>query len=469
MIEIVNALAGALALQAGYLIAVRRLQVGRGAALLATAIAGSSFGLWYYSTTIETYVIPLALLAWSFYLLSAGPPTVGRLAATAVGHSAATLFHQSAILFGAVVACALLTAFDASGRRVRLSSAAARLVLYVVLCGAIVGGSYVVASRYDARAQQAPSFITWVKGYGNDTHFWKKPPRAFVEAAIGFGRAVFGGHYAFAISGVPERLQSAFPGKYLGDEAFLVRSLPSARALSLLLLTLVVTAVTAIAAVRAAGNAWRRRFAADPRTLGLLLVWLLAYGTFFTFWDPSNSDFWVVQTFLLWYVLVALLKTRSGLPLLDRCLLATAGAGLFVVTCFGVIRFTSNPANDFYRVHLQAVSQVVRPDDVLVIGDDWPIARHIGYRLKMRAIYLTAEVQEHTPAEVAASLSSHLSQHQRVFISRDVLEAKQESVAAYGPRYKEYVAQVAAHICGTTPLPAREHELELLQVTCISP
>jgi hypothetical protein len=466
-IQVVNGLSGAAALQAGYLTAVRRLRIGRPAASLATAAAGFTFGVWYYSTTVETYIVPLALLAWGFYVLSARRLETRHVAAAAVAHSAAALVHQSAILFGAAAIAALVTAEGVRARR-DLRIGLGRAALYLALCTVLVGGAYVLSAVLAGGASSPAEAIAWAKGHGADSGFWAAPPRAFVEAAIGFSRALFGGHYAFAVDAIVLRLQQALPGKYLGDERFLVRTLPEIQALALLALT---AATGLLLAGLAAAGAWslaRRRSSADARALGLLALWLFAYVGFFTFWDPQNADFWIVPAFLIWYVLAALVSRPGGLPRSARLAFAAAAAGLLVTTGAGIIRFTSDPQNDFYTVYLRDVPAIVGPDDTLVVGDDWPIARHIGYRLKKRAIYLTNEASaRHSPAGIAERIGQSLREGRRVFVADDVLEAKPQAIAVHGEGYADYVRNVAGHLCELRALPAGPHQLQLYEVGSI--
>lgn len=467
-IQVVNGLSGAAALQAGYLIAVRRLHISRLAASLASAAAGFTFGVWYYSTTVETYIVPLALLAWGFHALSARRPGTRHVVAGALAHSAATLVHQSAVLFGPAAVAALVTAEGVRVSRRQPRTGLRHVALYAILCAVLVGGAYALAAVGAGGATSPAEAMAWAKGHGADGGFWAAPPRAFVEAGVGFARALFGGHYAFAVDALVSRVQQALPGKYLGDELFLVRRLPGVQALALLALTAVTGLLLTGLAAAGLWSLARRRFAADRRALGLLSLWLLAYMAFFTFWDPQNADFWIVPAFLIWYVLAALVSRPGGLPRPARLAMAAAAAGLLVTTGAGIIRFTSDPQNDFYTVYLRDVPAIVGPADTLVVGDDWPIARHIGYRLKKRAIYLTNEASaRRSPAQIAARLEQSLREGRRVFVADDVLQAKAQAVAVHGEGYADYVRGVAGRLCDLRALPAGPHQLQLYEVGSI--
>ncbi len=467
-IQVVHALSGAAALQAGWMIAVHRLGIGRPAAWLATAAAGFTYGVWYYSVTVETYIVPLALLAWSFYVLTSPRAGTGHVIVGAIGHSLATLVHQSAVLFGPAALAALFTMAGTRAVQLDFRTGLRRAGLYLAVCLVLVGGAYIAVAVSVIEARSVAQAIDWARGHAAKEQFWSAPPRAFVEAAVGFGRATFGGYYAFAIDALRARIEQALPGSYLGDELFLVRSLPQVQAIALVGVTAVVGLLMAALAVVGIGRLVRRTYGANTRALVLLLVWFVAYAGFFTFWDPKNADFWVVPAFLVWYVLAGAVGRPDGLPRAAGLALAAAAAGLLVTTGAGIIRLTSDPANDFYTVHLQEVPAIVRPSDVLVVGDDWPIARHIGYRLKRRAIYLTIELAvEHSPAQVAGRVAEALQSGHRVFVADDVLDAKGPSIAVHGEDYAAFVRDVASRLCDLRALPAGPHQLQLYEVGCI--
>ncbi|HEX7085341.1 MAG TPA: hypothetical protein VF198_03185 [Vicinamibacterales bacterium] len=467
-IQTVQALSGAAALQAGWMTAVHRLGIGRPAAWLATAAAGFTYGVWYYSVTVETYIVPLALLAWSFYVLSSPRAGTGQVIVGAIGHSLATLVHQSAVLFGPAALAALLTVPGVRASRPDLRTGLRRAALYLAICLVLVGGAYIGAAVHTGGARSVTQAVDWMKGHGAEGQFWSAPPRAFVEAAVGFGRATFGGYYAFAIDALRARIEQALPGSYLGDELFLVRNLPQGQAIALVGVTALVGLLMAALAVVAIGRLVRRTYGANTRVLVLLLVWFVAYAGFFTFWDPKNADFWIVPAFLVWYVLAGSVARPEGLSRGTGLALAAAAAGLLVTTGAGIIRLTSDPANDFYTVHLREIPAIVRSSDLLVVGDDWPIARHIGYRLKRRAVYLSIESSTgHSPAQVTDRAAAALRTGHRVFVTDDVLDAKGPSVAVYGEDYAAFVREVASRLCDLRALPAGPYQLQLYEVGCV--
>ena len=469
-VQVVQALSGAAALQAGWLIGVHRLGISRTASSLATAAAGFTYGVWYYSVTVETYIVPLALLAWSFYVLSSPRAGTGHTIVAATLHSLATLVHQSAVLLGPAAFAALLIASrtrdDATGLRARLGQTG----LYLAACCVIVGGAYLAAAAHVLEAPDAAQVLAWARGHAAETHFWSRPPRAFAEAAVGFARAIFGGYYAFAVDTLRARIEQAFPGHYLGDELFFVRSLREGQALVLLAVTGLVGLLLLALAVAAVWCLARRPASRTSGPFLSLLLWFVAYVGFFTFWDPANADFWIVPAFLVWYLIAGSLATSGRLPRPAAFALATAAAGLLLTTGGGIIRLTRDPANDYYTVHLKELSSVVQPSDLLVVGDDWPIARHIGYRLKRGAVYLSLYSSAgYPPEDVVARVVETLESGHRVFIADDVLNARAPSVAVYGEGYAEYVRQVSSRLCDLRALPAGPYQLQLYEVGCVRP
>jgi hypothetical protein len=228
---------------------------------------------------------------------------------------------------------------------------------------------------------------------------------------------MFRGHYAFGIDAVVARLEQVFPDKYMDHEVFLVRP-PRCPGLCARRAALLVGIGTLLLATMAVSNLLRRQLIVDRRALALLVAWFAAYVGFFTFWDPQNADFWIVPTFLLWYLLGALLPTSNGLSRPAALVMTAVVAGLFVVTSAGIIRFTTDEKNDFYAVQVQSIPRPVSHDDLLIVGDDWPIARHIRYRVGKQAVYLTNEVGRRAPRQIVEQAAAIFESGRRVFISR---------------------------------------------------
>ena len=101
-VEALNALFGGVAIGLVWALLRHRARVAPGVALAATAGAATSFGVWFYSVSVEVYVPPLTLLLATLLILTTPRPTLPAMAAVGVLNGLAVLAHQSNVLFAAV-------------------------------------------------------------------------------------------------------------------------------------------------------------------------------------------------------------------------------------------------------------------------------------------------------------------------------------------------------------------------------
>lgn len=456
--EAVNALAGAMALQAAYAIGVWRIGLTRRQAALAVTCAGLTYGVWYYSIAIETYALPLALTAWTFYGITSRCARWPVVLACAVGHSVAILCHQSAVLFGAVAIGALLS--DGRFWRSRLIQASA----YVVVCSLLVGGAYATAVISMGYGQSVGRAARWSVGHLPRRNFWSRPPRAFVLAAAGATRAMVGGQFVFAVPSLATRIDQWFPRNDPVDERFFVRTVTPSMAWLLAGLAVVALASMGALMILAAWTIWMDGFHVVGRVTALLAGWLTMYCGFFAFWDPANPDFWVVQVYLAPLLAMAILS-RVRPAGIQTVLFLSLASSLLVVNGLGTVRLAGDPANDYYAVYLRSVARELEAGDVLILGDHWPIRTHLE-RLPVDAVFLSVEIAGVSPADLAEKVRRFVDAGRRVFVAPDVVEVTSVARTSYGLRYVTYVQRLRGLICGLGPPRGERDEMVLREVTC---
>ena len=244
IIEIASAFAGGLALQAAYMIMTKRLLIGSQMTWAVLGACGFSFGIWYYSVAIEIYILPLSLLAWSMYLLMDPQASRKTVIVASLLHSIAILFHQSAILFAFVPVFALI-----SLRSRDLADKVRLLVLYILIGAIVVSSAYVLSAMHYGKVDTIADFFGWFVGYGSRSVYWSPmTPLALVYAAVGFARAIIGGHFIFGFPQLQDQLASWFSGKSLDDEIFLTQKM-TPELLGLLSVVALVAAITILATV----------------------------------------------------------------------------------------------------------------------------------------------------------------------------------------------------------------------------
>ncbi len=364
-VEWLNALAGGLAAALLHR-AVSRF-AARPLAFFSTALWGFSFGPWFYSATIEVYLLPLPFLLGAWIALET--PSTRRAAAGGVLVAFAVLFHQTNLLF---LPCALYRLRKGGGR------AAAAFLLPLLL---LSGGGYLAAWRL---AGGGDSFSYWSTSYLHEIDLGRFTLATPLMAAAGAGRFFFGGHFAFALPF--DVLAAVREGHHLDDEFFLVRAMTGGQALLLLTASAAwcaaFLAFLADRARRAAGSQAAGGHAAGSQAAsghaasgrGVLvpaLAWLLPYALFFSWWEPSNVEFWIATLLPLFLAIPAL--DPASPPRRAAWLLPAA---LALVNLFGSIRPLSDPGNDWYAAQAAAYRHLA-PGQVVEVEDDWILGPYI--------------------------------------------------------------------------------------------
>ena len=461
VIEVVSAVAGALTLQAAYLIMVKRLGLSVFITWMALGACGFSFGIWYYSVAIEIYTLPLCFLAWTFYLLMDEAITSKSVFIAAVLHSIAILFHETAIFFALVPLLALLSL----GER-KLSSRIYLLGIYVLTGTIIVSTAYLLAAASTGHIDSIDQFLHWFMGGGGEQYWSPVSPTALVLAAVGFGRAIIGAHFMFGIPKLQEVFQQIFSGKSLDDEIYFVQNLSIATTVTLCVIAVMTLALILFMVAIAVKNLFQGNFISPKRGVILLLAWFLPYTLFFIAWDPSNVDLWIPQVAVFWILLAALLtdkdeKKKSGAYLLLVCSLS-----LLLVNGVGSVFQAKSKELDYNWVKVNQLNEQLKPGDYLYIGDSWPISDHIKYYTDIEFTAVADLYNNASVDELVEEMSDRISRQQKIYLTSDVFTSHHASKEHYGPSYIGYLERLQARFCGMKEVDFGG-ELELVELSCI--
>jgi hypothetical protein len=387
----INSALGATCAVLCYALLRDRARAGRVVALAGMLGAAVSFGLWFYSVSVEVYVLPLTLLLAAVYVLLSPRLTTRHVLAVGLLNGLAVLGHQVHVLFATVVLFVLLSKY----RQVGMATLRRWVLGYAAVASAVVVAAYGLVLALVVKPHSAAEANSWFTRYAGNDEFWVMPgPSTLPRAAFGVSRAVVGGHFLFRFGWVQDRLASAMPGKSLTDESFLVRQLWPGLAL-LLVLTAVAGGVLLVT-VLVRGIVRRRDVPRPTRPLlGALVAWLVTYTLFFLLWEPTNVEFWIPQVTCLWLV-AATLCVRSpaegppevgqpdvGSPDVGSPEVAPAGSGerrdrwgavllaaavlVGVTNLAGSILPAVDTANDVYAYRYRALGRVVGFGDAVVV------------------------------------------------------------------------------------------------------
>jgi len=372
------ALAGAGTLAAGYLLLTARLAVPARIAGLAVAGAGLSFGIWFYSISVEIYVFPLFLMTAAVVAVSDPAAGRGRLAVAAGLHALAVLFHQFAILLAPAILVLLL-----DPRRGDRGERIAALVLYAGIGAAIVGGAYAAVIALAPEIGSPAAAKAWILGYAGESRFWESDIRISALAPlVGWARAVIGGHFAFVLPGVTEAAERLTTHSDVTDDRFLVRDMAPAVAYGLAILTVAWSVLAAAVGVPALVAGLRRR----RRAMAVAAAWLLPFAAFFAIYESHNRDFWIVQTFVAWMILAIGVAARPAPRAVAG--LAALVVGLALINGLGSVLPARSPANDYYRQMAERLTADLGPGDAVVLAHHWPWRHHVALATEARILTL---------------------------------------------------------------------------------
>ena len=433
---------------AGLVWLILRLRAGlpRPLAAVGTAGAALSFGVWFYSVSVEVYLLPLALLLATFLVLSGPTLSVRRMAVVGALNGLAVLGHQVNVLFALVV---LVAAVHHADRATALK----RVAAYGAAATAVVASAYASVLAFVVEPGSTGEARSWFTRYAGSGTYWELGPTAPAKAVAGLTRSVVGGHFSFRLEWVRDRMLSAFPGRSLNDEAFLVRHVPSAVAATL---TVVAGVAMALLVVAIARGIRRRAELPDParRVVRLLGAWFVVYAAFFLFWEPVNLEFWIPQVTVLWMAAVTLwapagpetARGRAGLPAGTVWLGLAAGA-VAAVNLFGTILPATDRQNDVYALRYSALAQLVDEGDLVIV--EYP---HLGVPYTDRLTDAAAlsipryassieleEVDEPSPADLIDTMDEALADGSTVVVDAVlVVRPDNEHSRALGVEIEEH-------------------------------
>ena len=495
IVAVLNSLLGATAVALCFLLLRRRAGLSLLLSAAGTAGAALSFGAWFYSASIEVYVLPLTFLLAAAYVLLAPTLTARHLLAVGVLHGLAMLGHQVHALFAVVIVAAVWARRDELG-----DALVGGLLRWAGVAAGVVVLGYGLVIALVVQPSSVDDATAWLSGYADDGSWWVVPGASTLpSAAFGAGRAIVGGHFLFRLDWVHETLAEAFPDRSLSDEAFLVRHLAPWAAVVLMVVALVGAALFVVTFVR---GVRRRRLVPAParRLVAVLAVWVATYTLFFLVWEPSNLEFWIPQVTCLWLVTAALTAPRAraadggpatqpttapaagragGPPGEDGHVAAAwaeagarsdarrdrrragtllAGALLIgVANLFGSILPAVDAINDVYAWRFAALGGLVGPGDAVVV--DRPHLsvgynrRHTGAAPITAVPYHTtveasssADADDYTAEDVVEEVQAVLDSGHHVAIdvnlienpeSREARQTRDALVEAYGDRWYE--------------------------------
>ncbi len=281
-------------------------------ALLGALSCAFSYAYWYYAVEVEVYTLAtLCLLVVLWLVIEPHPAERRWRVSLAVALAGAVLFHQT----NALLAIPLLVR---AWPGVRTGGTARRGWL-----AAGAGGILLVAGAYLA-------VIIGVSGFTSYTaaHHWLFE---YVDSGWWGGNASF----SDVLLGLSDTLVAGW-GTYIG-----------------IILVVLTTAVWS--STRTVIKNW------------WLLIWLMTYGVFFSWWEPDNIEFWIAVT------PIAIILILTPYATLKQWDVRFVGAVVLLAVTFGVnlsaIRLRGDAQTDLQRDIARAVAAASQPADLVLVPD----------------------------------------------------------------------------------------------------
>ena len=250
-----------------------RRVAGRVAAASGCGLLGLSYGYWWYSVEAEVYILSTLLLVCSLLLPMSSRTQLEVFCS--LGWGARSRY------IGAPNECALRNrsnggtlhclAIVAVGRCNTMRAGLRGAGIAIVVPSSVLAFAVL---RLERLATCTTRLTLYAQPGGGSQGIWSL--LNIPKAVFGFGRALVGGHFVFALEPSRKLLLEAFPSYSLREEEFLVRNFPD----WLILLLLALSAVV-IVALLAPVLGWLRRPKLDSpqaRVLAFLCItWFVPY------------------------------------------------------------------------------------------------------------------------------------------------------------------------------------------------
>ena len=363
-VQILDAVTGALGI--GLLWALlRTVSLRRTAAAVGCGLLAFSYGFWWYSVEVEVYILSAVLLIGCLFLAYRAVihPTWRRFALLGAAHGLAMLAHNTNALFGIVVLAALVL----GGRTMPFGRVLRCAAAYAVAGILVVVSAYtVVVTSIALRTRSA--IFDWLTGYAQSGQWGQWDQSSIPKAMVGAGRALVGGHFAFALGPVRDIAIKSFANKSLREEVFLVRGYSTVLALLLLVLVAVVAVGLMLPVLH-----WLRHptLVGRGRVLALLsLSWLVPYSLFFVWWEPQNIEFWIspgIPLAILFALIFGSRRARSRHR--ETGYVAVLVSALLLLNLLGSVWPQHGEDDDYWRVRAAWYERNATSADLIVAYD----------------------------------------------------------------------------------------------------
>jgi hypothetical protein len=150
-----------------------------------------------------------------------------------------------------------------------------------------------------------------------------------------------------------------------------------------------------------------------------LIATFALYSVFFTFWMPEILEFWILQTVILWLLLLGTLSL-SPLPFRLKPVYVSLvlASLLFCINYFGSMRWMHDKKNDMYYVNTATLQKEVMQNDLVILQSAWILKDFLHYFTDINVQSVPLKDSSHITIDQA--FNTTLSNKGRVFILPEI-------------------------------------------------
>jgi|GEM_PF-4784142 len=392
-LSLLNCLAGIASAITIYLILKNRFNWNLINAFFGTLVVSFSFGLWFYSSCLEVYLIGQCAMLLGLYLLT-NTKTLSTKSHIALGfiHGIAIAFH----IVNALFYFPIVYKFWKDRSKQPFFKA---LLLQGIIASCVGGIGYLIASG--ANLNYLLIHIMPKVEEGSRYGYSLLALSTWIKAFIGYSRAFIGGFFILSIPYIQSMAKTSLNTHFLVDNVYLVRNMPIWLAYFLCLMSGVFCIFFGYLCFKGF-QGFKQSSPEEKQSFNVLLIGLIPFVLFITYFDPATEDLWIHQAICLWLLIFSVLKFKSYSKSTTLIALALL---LFFINGAGSMLWSSQANNDYYALKTQFILKKTSTNDLIVAG-----RYHMYYEYFLSANYpkqvSKASVIPHFNSSPAVELSN---------------------------------------------------------------
>ncbi len=330
-------------------------------AAAAAGVIAFSYGVWYYSTCVEVYIIPLFFALLSFYFYLKNPVDLAKIAISA---SIATLFHQTYVFLLAVYTINYFV------QKVNFK----QIVRFTAFYSIFVGIPYILVLLFAYKVRSIDEAYYQLTFYAQELpYFWSRfGIGLLVNDLVGFLRTIFSIHLLLSFSPFINFINHYFSGNSFQEEIFLVRNATLFDKIFGIAFLLIAVALLLYFSIISVKTLFKSK--GIKQETWWIASYVLFFGGFFTFWSSNNLEFWISTFVFIALYLIIINKQRFNYKFYLIFALTLA-----IYNFVSTTQFTISKGNDFYQTKIDLIKNRLDQSSLLIIDNSYMLQDYLHY------------------------------------------------------------------------------------------